>query len=128
MHSWRFRFQIERRTKVQSCLMMLWIRRQLTELGVLTARPAAFLIFAGYVICWFLFSRNTLDWAAVAMLATWAMTLVIQRAEHRDTQAIHAKLDELLRIHGEASNDLMRVDEEDAEEIEKERRHLRRVS
>jgi low affinity Fe/Cu permease len=25
------------------------------------------------------------------------MTLFIQRAEHRDTQAIHAKLDELLR-------------------------------
>jgi low affinity Fe/Cu permease len=30
-------------------------------------------------------------------LATWAMTLLIQRTEHRDTQAIHAKLDELLR-------------------------------
>ncbi len=25
------------------------------------------------------------------------MTLFIQRAEHRDTQAIHAKLDELLQ-------------------------------
>ncbi len=57
-----------------------------------------------------------------------AMRLVIQRAEHRDTQAIQAKLDELLRIHGGASNELMRVDEEDAEEIEKERRHLRSAS
>ena len=35
------------------------------------------------------------------------MTLVIQRAEHRDTQAIHAKLDELLRANHRANNDLM---------------------
>jgi low affinity Fe/Cu permease len=28
------------------------------------------------------------------------MTLFIQRAEHRDTQAIHAKSDELLRVEG----------------------------
>jgi low affinity Fe/Cu permease len=42
-------------------------------------------------------------------------------------QAIHAKLDELLRIHGDANNELMRVDEENAEEIEEERRHLRRI-
>lgn len=101
---------------------MKWIRRRLTSLGVLTARPAVFLIFACYVICWAVFSRDTLDWAAVATLATWGMTLVIQRAEHRDTQAIHAKLDELLRIHGDANNELMQVDEEDAEEIEKRRR------
>jgi low affinity Fe/Cu permease len=102
-------------------------RHWLTHLGVLTARPAAFVVFGIYVVCWVVFSRNTLDWEAIATLATWGMTLVIQRAEHRDTQALHAKLDELLRIHGDADNKLMRVDEEDAEEIEQERRHLRRI-
>ncbi|WFU46120.1 low affinity iron permease family protein (plasmid) [Bradyrhizobium sp. CB82] len=49
------------------------------------------------------------------------MTLVIQRAEHRDTQAIHAKLDELLKVHGDASNSLMTVDDKHAEEVERER-------
>ena len=39
------------------------------------------------------------------------MTLVIQRAEHRDTQAIHAKLDEMLHALGEAQNELTRIDE-----------------
>jgi low affinity Fe/Cu permease len=48
----------------------------------------------------------------------WAMTLFIQRAEHRDTQAIHAKLDELLKVHGDAQNNLMNLDDEDAEEVE----------
>ena len=47
----------------------------------------------------------------MATLATWGMTLLIQRAEHRDTQAIHAKLDELLKVHGEADNSLMSIDE-----------------
>jgi low affinity Fe/Cu permease len=53
------------------------------------------------------------------------MTLVIQRAEHRDTQAIHAKLDELLKVHGDANNHLMRIDDEDAEEVERERKRVK---
>jgi low affinity Fe/Cu permease len=47
--------------------------------------------------------------------------LVIQRAEHRDTQALHAKLDELLRVNGDAKNSLMTLDDKDAEEVEQER-------
>ena len=38
------------------------------------------------------------------------MTLVIQRAEHRDTQAIHAKLDEVLHALGDARNDMRKGD------------------
>lgn len=66
-----------------------------------------------------------LNFAAIAALFTWAMTLVIQRAQHRDTQAIHAKLDELLRVHGEARNELTSLDDEDAEEVEKKRDQIR---
>jgi hypothetical protein len=44
---------------------------------------------------------------------------VIQRAEHRDTQALHAtKLDEILHVMGDARNELTRVVEEEPEEIE----------
>ena len=57
----------------------------------------------------------------MATLATWFMTLVIQRAEHRDTQALHANVDELLRVHGDARNDLMKLDQRDAEDIERHR-------
>jgi low affinity Fe/Cu permease len=35
-----------------------------------------------------------------------------QRAEHRDTQAPHAKLDELLRAEGHARSELARLDDE----------------
>ena len=49
----------------------------------------AFLVLIVYAVLWFVFKPETFEWHAGATLATWAMTLVIQRAEHRDTQAIH---------------------------------------
>jgi low affinity Fe/Cu permease len=101
------------------------IRELLTSLGVYTAHPAAFLILIAYAVCWLLFQPDTLDWHAIATLATWCMTLFIQRAEHRDTQAVHAKLDELLRAQGGARNALMHVDDREPEEIEEHRTEAR---
>ena len=101
------------------------IRHWLTQLGVLTARPAAFAVFALYAVAWITIG-NGLEWHSLATLATWAMTLVIQRAEHRDTQAIHAKLDELLKADHRANNEIMSIDDKDAEEVEQDRKRVRR--
>jgi low affinity Fe/Cu permease len=98
---------------------MQLLNRGLTLLGVSTARPAAFIIVILYGLAWALL--GDIDWHGFATLATWIMTLLIQRAEHRDTQAIQAKLDELLKAHGEASNNLVKIDEQEPEEIEKHR-------
>ena len=57
----------------------------------------------------------------MATLATWCMTLLIQRAEHRDTQAIHAKLDELLHAQRNARDALAEIDKEEPEDIERYR-------
>ena len=57
----------------------------LTRLGVYTANPLAFLVLIVYAALWIVFKPETFEWHAVATLATWGMTLVIQRAEHRDT-------------------------------------------
>ena len=48
------------------------------------------------------------------------------RAEHRDTQAIHAKLDEVLHALGDALNEFTRIDEKELEEIERRREHIRK--
>jgi low affinity Fe/Cu permease len=98
----------------------------LTRLGVYTANPFAFLVLVGYGALWYAFKPETFEWHAVATLATWGMTLVIQRAEHRDTQAIHAKLDEILHALGDARNEITRMDEEEPEEIERRRQHMRK--
>ena len=80
--------------------------------GRYMASPFAFLILFGYGALWFLYKPETFEWHAGRTLATWFMTLVIQRAEHRDTQAIGPRLDEMLHVMGEARNELTRVDEE----------------
>lgn len=97
------------------------VRPTLTRLGVITAHPAAFVIVLAYAGLWLLFSRNTFGWQGVATVAVWLMTLFIQRAEHRDTQAIHAKLDELLRAEGNARNELAALDDEEPEIIQEHR-------
>jgi low affinity Fe/Cu permease len=99
----------------------------LTRLGVLTARPEAFLILLVYVALWPVFDPASLDWHGAATIATWAMTLFIQRAEHRDTQAVHAKLDELLRATASAHSDLASIDQKAPEEIEDDRERALRT-
>ncbi|MCK1423577.1 low affinity iron permease family protein [Bradyrhizobium sp. 180] len=100
------------------------VRAWLTNIGVLAARPGAFAVFLLYAALWIIFG-NGRDWHSLATLATWGMTLVIQRAGHRDTQAIHAKLDGLLKVHDDAKNSLMNIDDRDAEEVERERAQVR---
>ncbi|TGV39245.1 hypothetical protein EN811_26635, partial [bacterium M00.F.Ca.ET.168.01.1.1] len=79
------------------------------------------LILGGYTVAWFLFERETLDWHGAATLITWAMTLFIQRAEHRDTQALQAKLDELIKPNDKARNEIAEMDDKEPEEIERMR-------
>jgi low affinity Fe/Cu permease len=109
---------------------MLWqdmqsIQHLLTRLGVITSRPWAFALVSAYGLLWCIFDRQSLDWHGFATLATLLMTLLIQRAEHRDTQAIHAKLDELLHAESRASNHPTKLDKEEPEVIEKHRNRAR---
>lgn len=92
---------------------------------MLAAHPVAFLVVFVFVGLWSIFDRQEFGWAAVATVCTLFMTLVIQRAEHRDTQAIHAKLDELLRANRDARSELTRLDEQEPELIERHRARAR---
>jgi low affinity Fe/Cu permease len=96
-----------------------FVRHSLTKLGEWTAHPTAFLMVPIYGLSWFHFDRQSFDYHAIAVLATWFMTLLIVRTQHRDTLAIHAKLDELLRVEDSARNELIEIDKKDPEEIEK---------
>jgi len=106
---------------------MQTIRKMLTKLGEVAAHPGAFGVLIVYALLWFIFDRNTLDWHAVTTLIVWFMTLLIQRAEHRDTQALQAKLDELLHAQRGADNSLTKIDEKEPEDIERHRAQARAV-
>jgi low affinity Fe/Cu permease len=107
---------------------MQTIRELLTRLGVMAAHPGAFGILIIYALLWLIFDRESFDWHAAATLIVWFMTLLIQRAEHRDTQALQAKLDELLHAQRGADNALTRIDEKEPEDIERHRDRARRTS
>lgn len=97
----------------------------LTSLGTLAARPAAFLVVIAYAVLWFFLDRKSMDMHGISTLIVWFMTLFIQRAEHRDTQALHAKLDEMLRANGGARNELIDIDRKEPEQIEAQRERER---
>lgn len=102
------------------------MRQALTSLGAYVASPIAFFVVAAYVALWGVLNPDSLDWHAGATIATWFMTLVIQRAEHRDTQAIHAKLDEIVHALGGARDEVAHIDDHEPEEIEEHREGTRR--
>ena len=58
---------------------------------------------------------------AATELIVLIMTLFIVRSEHRDTQAIHAKLDEILKAQGRGSEEITTLDHREPEEIERHR-------
>lgn len=95
--------------------------KALTRLGVALSHPAAFLAAALYGVVWALVEPHSLDMHGIVALAALFMTLFIQRAAHRDTQALHAKLDELLRVQTNARDELAVLDEQEPELIEKHR-------
>jgi len=92
-----------------------------TTLGQAAAHPAAFAVVLVYALAWLAFEPRTFDFNAVATLIVWVMTLFIQRSSRRDTLAIHAKIDELIRADEKARSELTRLDEKEPEIIAKHR-------
>ena len=92
-----------------------------THVGQAAGHPAAFLGVVAYGALWLAFARDSFGWEAVGTLAVFMMTLFIQRANRRDNLALHAKLDELLRVDHDARSELAQLDEQEPEEIERHR-------
>ena len=101
--------------------MALPKRHWTTHAGQAAGHPAAFLVVLIYALLWLIFSPATFEWNAVATLAVFVMTLFIQRANRRDNLALHAKLDELLRVDHAARTELTQLDEQEPEVIERHR-------
>jgi low affinity Fe/Cu permease len=92
-----------------------------THIGQAAGHPAAFLGVVAYGALWLTFSRESFGWEAFGTLAIFMMTLFIQRTNRRDNLALHAKLDELLRVDHAARSELTHLDEQEPEEIEQHR-------
>jgi len=54
-------------------------------------------------------------------IVTFLMVFLIQNTQNRDSRALHLKLDELLRATPRARKEFMEAEEEDLDEIEREK-------
>ena len=88
----------------------------------------AFLAMVVFILTWavtgplFGFSDS---WQLIAntvtTLTTALMVFLIQNTQNRDARAVHLKLDELLRATPRARKEFMEAEEEDLDEIEREK-------
>jgi low affinity Fe/Cu permease len=60
-------------------------------------------------------------------IVTFLMVFLIQSTQTRDTQALHLKLDELIRVNRTARNSLLNLEEMSEEEIEEAKRTFERL-
>jgi low affinity Fe/Cu permease len=105
-----------------------WFSQFASRTATATGSHWAFLGMLVFIITWFVsgpifgFSDS---WQLIAntvtTLTTAMMVFLIQNTQNRDSRAVHLKLDELIRAVPHARKEFMEAEEEDLDEIEREK-------
>lgn len=91
----------------------------------------AVLLVMGWIITGFYFKWSTSHAFFInniTTIITFLMTFVIQSSQNRDSMAMQLKLNEIIRVLGEARNKMVALedcDDSEAEELRQEFKHLR---
>ncbi len=82
---------------------------------------ALFVVAMWLIIGFFLGFNNTwmLILNTIATLNAALMVFIIQNTQNRESKALHLKIDELIRVTKEATNELIAIEEMEEQEIEK---------
>ena len=105
------------------------------KVSVWTGRPVSFVASALIVVVWGIsgpFFHYSDTWQLVintgTTIITFLMVFVIQNSQNRDSKAIHAKLDELIRAMESARNEFMDAEEEPEQVLDRQIRELRALA
>lgn len=105
-----------------------WFTRMASVVSNAMGSPWSFLAAVAVILLWALTGpvfNYSQDWQLVVntgtTIITFLMVFLIQNTQNRDSRAIHLKLDELLRAVPKARNQFMEAEEEDLDEIERQK-------
>ena len=112
-----------------------WFTRFARWTSFNAGRPSSFLVAALAVIGWActgpIFNYSD-TWQLVintsTTIVTFLMVFLIQNTQNRDSQALHLKLDELIRAMKGARNTLLDLDDLSDEELEQIRNSFARIA
>ena len=112
-----------------------WFVRFSRWISFHAGRPSAFLFAALVIVIWAavgpLYGYSD-TWQLVintgTTIVTFLMVFLIQNTQNRDSQALHLKLDELIRAIKGARNTLLDLDDLSDEELEKIRANFAKIA
>jgi low affinity Fe/Cu permease len=104
-------------------------------ISINAGRPAAFLLAAFVIIAWAvtgpLFDYSD-TWQLIintgTTIVTFLMVFLIQNTQNRESQALHVKLDELIRAISGARNSLIDLDKLSDEELSRIQEHYAKLA
>lgn len=102
------------------------LSRFLTWSAKMAGNPITFVVALSVVAIWLIigfFLGFDTKWILVldtiATLNAALMVFIIQNTQNRENKALHLKIDELLRVTKEATNELIAIEEMEEAELEK---------
>src|SRR5437763_13081706 len=129
-------FREAREQVTKTSTMHLWFSRFASSTAQIVGHPYMFLLAVAVIIAWaitgpyFHFSDT---WQLIintgTTIITFLVVFLIQNTQNRDAKALHLKLDELIRSHSPASNDLIDIEklsDQELRELEKRYERIRK--
>jgi low affinity Fe/Cu permease len=128
---------IEAREQItRASTVRFWFSRFATRTAQFVGHPGVFFTAVAVLILWGLtgsYFHYSDTWQLVintgTSVITFLVVFLIQNTQNRDAKAIHLKLDELIRSHHPASDDLIDVEklsDEELDELEKQYERIRK--
>ena len=129
-------FREAREQVTRTSTVNLWFSRFASRTAQFVGHPYMFLLAVAVIIIWGItgpYFHYSDTWQLIintgTAIITFLVVFLIQNTQNRDAKALHLKLDELIRSHYPANNDLIDIEklsDEELDELEKRYEDIRK--